>query len=103
MDSLQLPQYIIDLERASRDVPFGEVGPFYLKRAGGETVGMRGQTTNEIRFKSTDESLLYIVDILKSLPPDKTGEITLKVGFTNGVVKKITNITDMTTKYGKEG
>lgn len=98
-DKIQLPQHVIDLERLSQDVSYGEVGPFYLKRSDGKTVGLRGQTNKDIRFRNSDEALIYIVDAVKSLPADKSGEVTLKLQFKDGVVKQITNTSDMTTKY----
>lgn len=97
MESLDLPQYIINLERAARDTPFGEVGPFYLMRHKGETVGMRGQTSEIIRFKTTAEAVIYLVDYIKTLPTDKSGDIVFAVKFTNGRVKQITTTSDITT------
>lgn len=102
MDKIQLPQHVIDLERLSQEVQYGEVGPFYLKRSDGKTVGLRGQTSKDIRFRGSDEALIYIIDVVKSLPVDKSGEVILTLGFTNGVVKKINNVTDATTKYNGE-
>ena len=96
---VQLPQHIIDIERASQDVPFGNVGPFYIRRHEGRTVGLTAETNNELRFQNSDEALLYIADKVKSFPADKNGEVKLTISFTNGVVKKITNTSAVTTKY----
>lgn len=99
LDGLSLPQYMIDLEREARNVPYGDVGPFYLKRAAGETVGLRGQTSKELKFRNESEAIIYLADVLKTLPKDKSGVINIKLEFVNGKIKKLTNVSSMLNKY----
>jgi len=97
-DLLNLPQYIIDLEKSHQGVQFGEVGPMRFKKANGRVVGFVLPVTNSLRFKANEEVLLYLLDMIKSLP-ESSGQIDLSIKYKQGVVHEISTTTYVQKEY----
>lgn len=99
LNVINLPQHIIDMEKMHRDIQFGEVGPFRYRKANGRVVKLVTLLKNSVRFRNNDDALLYVVDMLKTLPADKEGKLTLVVEHKQSRISKIENITEEEVDY----
>ncbi|HEU5186883.1 MAG TPA: hypothetical protein VFT87_00080 [Candidatus Saccharimonadales bacterium] len=102
MNPINLPQYLIDLERLHRNVQFGEAGPFKLKKANGKVVKLATKVMDSLRFRSNDEVLLYLADKVRSLPDNREGKVTFIVDFKNTKAMKVETITEEEIDYTME-